>query len=127
VFPLLSITYKSGIDAPCEPSGEEAARKSKKRQEMDSAADDDQQSPAKIAAKSPPPSSKQCSIEGCFKLRAKGEYCTRHFKDPNAPIRTAVRYLPVCCVINIIHCCLFLSNSFFVTFLLLYISFLTNL
>jgi hypothetical protein len=33
-----------------------------------------------------------CLIEGCDKLRARGGYCTRHFKDKNAPIRTGISY-----------------------------------
>ncbi|KAG7357092.1 helicase domain protein [Nitzschia inconspicua] len=77
--------FDNGVDAPVEP----LRRGRKRKSEVDG--DDNPGSPTPSSnpddASSGIPKN-TCLIEGCEKLRAKGGFCTRHFKDRSAPIRS---------------------------------------
>ncbi|KAL3920465.1 MAG: hypothetical protein SGILL_003251 [Bacillariaceae sp.] len=69
---------KNGLDAPVEP-----LRRGRKRKS------EDEKPPAVNNGIDTRISSRMtCMVEGCEKLRAKAGYCTRHFKDKDAPIRS---------------------------------------
>lgn len=80
--------FENGMDAPPLP-----ARRGRKRK---SDIDDDDANMKTRSAGSPDPSSdlssgvpkNTCMVDGCEKLRARGGFCTRHFKDRSAPIRS---------------------------------------
>jgi hypothetical protein len=90
----------SGVDAPAA----EPLRRGRKRkaEEHSSVGDDDhleEQSKPPVPPRSPSHSTSgddasstfaknTCMVEGCEKFRAKGGFCTRHFKDRSAPIRS---------------------------------------